>query len=146
MELFINFANILYLIAYFNRDILRMRLLSVVAAMCLITYFYFRSEPLLVPVYWNLFHMGINVMMIARLMLERVKSRHEEIGSQPAGISPGVNADRKESKNTGAGQSPNLARGLEPIIQPALLSGPFLPHSIKLQKKGDNDEYRGKTL
>ena len=45
MEVLINAANILYLLSYFVRDILKLRVLTVVAASCLIAYFYFQPEP-----------------------------------------------------------------------------------------------------
>lgn len=66
MELLINVANVLYLFSYFMRDMLRLRLLTVVAATCLTTYFYFLPEPLMVAVYWNLGFIGLNLFRIAR--------------------------------------------------------------------------------
>ena len=66
MELLINLANVLYLLSYFVRDMLRLRLLTVVAAMCLTTYFYFLPEPLMVAVYWNLGFIGLNLFRITR--------------------------------------------------------------------------------
>ena len=45
MDNLINFANILYVIAYFTLDILRLRLLTTTAAICLAVYFYSQPEP-----------------------------------------------------------------------------------------------------
>ena len=79
-ELLIHAANVLYLCAFLVRDILWLRILAVVAAACLIPYFYFRPEPLLTPVYWNLAFTALNIFWIIRLLLERrpVKLSEEE--------------------------------------------------------------------
>ena len=71
MEYFINLANLLYLFSYLVRDILWLRILTVVAASCLLPYFYFRPEPLLTPIYWNLGFTVLNLYWIVRLILER---------------------------------------------------------------------------
>ena len=79
-ELLIHAANVLYLFAFMVRDILWLRILTVVAATCLIPYFYFRPEPLLAPIYWNLAFTALNIFWIVRLLLERrpVKLSEEE--------------------------------------------------------------------
>ena len=64
-------ANILYLISYAVRDILWLRILTVVAASILIAYFWLLPEPLYTVVYWNLLFTGINIYWVTRLMLER---------------------------------------------------------------------------
>jgi hypothetical protein len=71
MEYFINIANILYLLSYFVRDILWLRILTVIAALCLIPYFYFRAEPIMPVIYWNTFFIVLNVYWILRLASER---------------------------------------------------------------------------
>lgn len=71
MEYFINIANILYLFSYLVRDILWLRILTVIAASCLIPYFYFRPDPLMTAIYWNLLFTVLNVYWIVRLILER---------------------------------------------------------------------------
>jgi hypothetical protein len=53
------------------RDILWLRIFTVVAAACLILYFYFLPEPLLTPVYWNILFIALNFFWIARLLHER---------------------------------------------------------------------------
>ena len=79
-ELLIHAANVLYMFAFMVRDILWLRLLTVVAATCLIPYFYFRPEPLMAPIYWNLAFTALNIFWIVRLLLERrpVKLSEEE--------------------------------------------------------------------
>ncbi len=71
MDILINAANLLYLFSYLVRDILWLRVLTVVAASCLIPYFYFRPDPLLVAIYWNLLFTTLNFYWIVRLILER---------------------------------------------------------------------------
>ncbi len=70
-ELLIHGANILYLAAFMVRDILWLRILTVVASFCLVPYFYLRPEPLLTPIYWNLAFTALNVFWIIRILLER---------------------------------------------------------------------------
>lgn len=71
MEYFVHGANVLYLFSYLVRDILWLRMLTVVAASTLLPFFYFRPEPLLAPIYWNLLFTVLNLYWIVRLILER---------------------------------------------------------------------------
>jgi hypothetical protein len=74
-ELLIHAANVLYLFAFMVRDALWFRVLAVVAAACLIPYFYFRPAPLFAPIYWNLAFTALNLYWICRLLLERLPVR-----------------------------------------------------------------------
>ena len=71
MDYLINIANILYLFSYLVRDILWLRILTVIAASCLIPYFYFRPDPLIIAIYWNLLFTSLNIFWIGRLLVER---------------------------------------------------------------------------
>ena len=71
MEALIYTANILYLLSYTVRDILHLRLLTIVAACCLVTYFYNQAEPLMTVVYWNVFFVGLNALQLFRILRER---------------------------------------------------------------------------
>jgi hypothetical protein len=71
MEALIHSANLIYLVSYVMRDILWLRIFTVIAAACLVLYFYFLPEPLLTSVYWNILFITLNVYWIARLLLER---------------------------------------------------------------------------
>ncbi len=71
MEVLIHFANILYLVSYTVREILWLRVFTVIAATCLIFYFYLQPEPLLTPIYWNLLFIALNIYWIVKLVLER---------------------------------------------------------------------------
>ncbi|MEE9589951.1 MAG: cyclic nucleotide-binding domain-containing protein [Hyphomicrobiaceae bacterium] len=79
-DLLIHVANVLYLFAFMVRDILWLRILTVIAASCLIPYFYFQPVPLMTPIYWNLTFTALNSFWIVRLFLERrpVKLSAEE--------------------------------------------------------------------
>jgi hypothetical protein len=74
MESLIYVANILYLLSYMVRDILHLRILTIVAACCLVTYFYTQAEPLMTVVYWNLFFVALNVFQLSNIMLGRVRA------------------------------------------------------------------------
>jgi CRP-like cAMP-binding protein len=70
-DLLIHAANMLFLIAYMVRDILWLRILTVIATFCLIPYYFTRAEPMMVPIYWSLLFAALNVYWIVRLLLER---------------------------------------------------------------------------
>jgi hypothetical protein len=70
-DLLIHAANVLYLFAYTVRDILWLRILTVVATVCLIPCYYARPEPMVVPIYWSLVFTALNVYWIVRLPVER---------------------------------------------------------------------------
>ena len=71
MDYLINIANILYLFSFLARDILWLRILTVIAASFLIPYFYFRPDPLMIAIYWNLVFTSLNLFWIGRLLYER---------------------------------------------------------------------------
>ena len=71
MAYFIHVANVLYLASYLVRDILWLRVLTVVAGLVLMPYFLMQHPPLLAPVAWNVLFTGINAVQIARLLYER---------------------------------------------------------------------------
>jgi hypothetical protein len=62
MEALVYAANILYLLSYTVRDILHLRVLTIVAACCLVSYFYNQAEPLMTVVYWNVFFVALNAL------------------------------------------------------------------------------------
>jgi hypothetical protein len=71
MEALVYVANLLYLGSYFVQDMLRLRALTIVAAICLVGYFASRPEPLITVVCWNLFFVALNLMQIGRLLAAR---------------------------------------------------------------------------
>ncbi len=80
MEYTIHLANILYLFSYLMRDILWLRILTVLAASSLLPYFYLRPEPLYAAIFWNLLFTLLNIYWIFRLLLERrpVRLTHDQ--------------------------------------------------------------------
>lgn len=89
MEALIYIANMLYLASYFMQDILRLRALTITAAMCLVGYFYLRPEPLMTVVWWNLFFVALNAFHISRVLTRRRARR------------PSLNAFRKRRVECG---------------------------------------------
>ncbi len=71
MEALIYAANFLYLSSYLVRDILHLRLLTIVAACCLATYFYNQAVPMMTVVGWNLFFVALNIFQLTRIFRER---------------------------------------------------------------------------
>jgi uncharacterized membrane protein len=71
MEALVYIANLLYLGSYFMQDLLRLRALTITAAICLVCYFYLRPEPLMTVVCWNLFFVALNVLQIVRMLAAR---------------------------------------------------------------------------
>jgi len=71
MEALITLANLLYLLSYFMQDILRLRILTIVAASILIAYFWLRPEPIMAVVYWNGFFILLNAMQVVRILYQR---------------------------------------------------------------------------
>lgn len=71
MDVLINLANILYVVAYFTTNIMRLRMLTLVAATCLAVYFYSQPVPLLNVVAWNLAFIALNLIQLVRLLAAR---------------------------------------------------------------------------
>src|SRR5262245_20764116 len=67
----IHVANVLYLLSYSVKDMLWLRCLTVVAALCLLPYYYVQPVPLTAAIAWNLLFIGINLMQIVILLRER---------------------------------------------------------------------------
>lgn len=71
MELLVYIANSLYLVAYAVRDMLQLRMLTIVATCCLAVYFYQQEQPMMTVVYWNLFFVALNAIQLGRIWRER---------------------------------------------------------------------------
>jgi hypothetical protein len=69
MDVFIHVANVGYLFSYLVRDILWLRILTIVAGMTLLPYF--SSRGLYAPIAWNGLFISINGYQVYRLLLER---------------------------------------------------------------------------
>ena len=84
MDLLINGANLLYVAAYFTTDLLRLRVLTVVAALCLCAYFALQPVPLLNVVAWNLFFVALNLVQIVRIVRDRKTKRRLQLRASAA--------------------------------------------------------------
>lgn len=69
MDYLIHVANVLFLLSYLVRDILWLRLLTIVAIGSLLPYY--AGNDLYPPIYWNTVFIAINVYQVYRLLLER---------------------------------------------------------------------------
>jgi Popeye protein conserved region len=67
----ITVANVIYLASYSVRDILWLRVLTVVAAALLIPYYALQTQPLRAAIEWSIVFILINIYWIARLLIER---------------------------------------------------------------------------
>jgi Popeye protein conserved region len=67
----LNVANVLYLASYSVRDILWLRILSVIAALLLIPYYLMQVVPLTAAIEWSLVFIAVNLYWIVRLLIER---------------------------------------------------------------------------
>lgn len=99
MEYLINAANVLYLIAYFVRDIRWLRAFTIAAAGLLAAYFYLLPEPLMTAVAWNLLFAALNAIQLLRPENRRVSA----VGSRQQ-------ESLQEKHGVGAARRPALAR------------------------------------
>jgi hypothetical protein len=71
MVVLIRIANVLYVISYLVKEILWLRLLTVVAGGVLIAYYALLPVPLWAAIVWNVVFLAINLRQIRALLLER---------------------------------------------------------------------------
>jgi hypothetical protein len=67
----LHLGNVLFLLAYSVRDILWLRILTVIATLCLMPYYCVQATPLYAPIFWCSLFTLVNVVQIALLILER---------------------------------------------------------------------------
>lgn len=81
MVVFIHIANAIYLCSYLVKDILWLRVLSVVAGLTLLGYYAWMPMPLWAAIGWNVLFAAINARQIHLLLLERrpVSLRPDEL-------------------------------------------------------------------
>jgi Popeye protein conserved region len=71
MAYLLHSANVLYLLSYLVKDILWLRLLTVVAGLLLMIWAYLQAQPLWASLAWNALFLTINVYQSWLLVLER---------------------------------------------------------------------------
>jgi CRP-like cAMP-binding protein len=67
----VNLSNIVFIVAFSTRDVLRLRVLSLVGECIILPYYYFQKETLWSPVFWGVAFTAVNVVRIIALALER---------------------------------------------------------------------------
>jgi len=67
----VNLSNLAFLLAFSVRDVLYLRLLSVLAYLVILPYYYLQTETLWTPIVWGLAFISVNLVRIILLMLER---------------------------------------------------------------------------
>jgi hypothetical protein len=71
LDVLLSVANVIYLLSYSVRDILWLRILTVIGALLLLPFYYLQPEPLWAPIAWNLVFTAINLVWITKLLMER---------------------------------------------------------------------------
>ncbi|MES0880644.1 cyclic nucleotide-binding domain-containing protein [Roseibium sp. SCP14] len=71
LDALVTVANVIYLCSYSVRDILWLRILTVVGATMLLPYYYLQIDPLWAAIAWNAVFIAINIFWIGRLLLDR---------------------------------------------------------------------------
>ncbi len=67
----VNLSNIVFLAAYSVRDVLMLRILSIVGEGLILPYYYFQDEKLWPPIFWGAAFMTVNAIRIVAMALER---------------------------------------------------------------------------
>ncbi|MEM8945682.1 MAG: cyclic nucleotide-binding domain-containing protein [Planctomycetota bacterium] len=72
MNTWLHLSNILYLLSYSVRDILWLRILTVIAILSMMPYYYCcTATPLYAPIGWNALFAAVNLFQIGMLIMER---------------------------------------------------------------------------
>jgi CRP-like cAMP-binding protein len=77
----INLSNVVFLVAYSVRDVLKLRILAIVGEGLTLPYYYFQNEKLWPPIVWGVAFMIVNVVRVVAAALGRrpvVLSDNEE--------------------------------------------------------------------
>jgi CRP-like cAMP-binding protein len=67
----VNLSNIVFLVAFSVRGVLRLRVLSLVGEGVMMPYYYFQHDTLWPPLFWGVAFMAVNAVRIIALALER---------------------------------------------------------------------------
>src|ERR1700742_2745031 len=67
----INISNIVFLVAFSVRDVLKLRILAIVGEGLTLPYYYFQGEKLWPPIVWGVAFMIVNAIRIVAIALER---------------------------------------------------------------------------
>jgi hypothetical protein len=79
----INLANLVFLLAFSVRDVLKLRILALSSDVMTMPYYFFQHKPLWPPIFWAVAFMIVNGVRIVTLALERrpvvLSDREEEL-------------------------------------------------------------------
>ena len=78
MEALLTVANLLYLFSYSLTNLLYLRLISIIAALCLVVYFYHQPFDSTSILFWNTFFVLLNGYQIVRILGQRNKARRRK--------------------------------------------------------------------
>jgi CRP-like cAMP-binding protein len=67
----INFSNVVFLVAFSVRDVLKLRILAIVGEGLTLPYYYFQGEKLWPPIFWGAAFIIVNAIRIVAVALER---------------------------------------------------------------------------
>jgi CRP-like cAMP-binding protein len=67
----VNFSNIVFLVAYSVRDVLKLRILAIIGEALTLPYYYFQDEKLWPPIFWGGAFIIVNAVRIVSIALER---------------------------------------------------------------------------
>jgi CRP-like cAMP-binding protein len=67
----INLSNIVFLVAFSVRDVLKLRILAIVGEGLTLPYYYFQAEKLWPPIFWGTAFMLVNAVRVVAIALER---------------------------------------------------------------------------
>src|ERR1700723_3416338 len=67
----INFSNIVFLVAFSVRDVLKLRILAIVGEGLTLPYYYFQDEKLWPPIFWGAAFIIVNAIRLVAVALER---------------------------------------------------------------------------
>jgi CRP-like cAMP-binding protein len=79
----INLSNIVFLVAFSVRDVLKLRILAIIGEGLTLPYYYFQDQKLWPPIFWGVAFMIVNAIRVVAIALERrpvvLSDREEEL-------------------------------------------------------------------
>jgi len=67
----INLSNVVFLVAFSVRDVLKLRVLAIVGEGLTLPYYYFQNDKLWPPIFWGAAFMIVNAIRVVAIALER---------------------------------------------------------------------------
>lgn len=111
MVVFIHIANFVYLCSYLVKDILWLRVLTVVAGLLLLGYYAWMPRPIWAAIIWTILFTFINLRQIGRLLAERRPARLEPDEALLHEVAFGRMPDREFAKLVSIGEWREVGAG-----------------------------------